>query len=446
MQHFTPNQSSVQDKKLNIAVVGSGISGLSAAWLLSTKHNVTVYEASNYLGGHSNTVDVMCGDQKITVDTGFIVYNEPAYPNLTQLFNELSVETYPTEMSFAVSVDNGKLEYAGNGLGRLFAQKMNLFNLGFWRMLKDIKRFYAQAPIDARLDQEITLGDYLSNKNYSEFFYENHLYPMAAAIWSMPASKVKDYPFASFVNFCVNHGLLQIGNRPIWRTVKGGSREYVSKISERFINRVELNNPVITIKRYEGSVEIKSKNNTKKYDHVVLSCHADQALSLLENPSESEKAILGSFKYSKNYTVLHHDTSIMPKDKKVWSSWNYLSAEQGLSAQLTVTYWMNRLQKLDTSSSIFVTLNPVKPPKKEKIYREFIYHHPIFDTDAIIAQKKLWSLQGNQKTWFCGSYHGFGFHEDGLQSGLAVAEKLAGTKRPWRISGESNRIILSDQE
>jgi uncharacterized protein len=445
MQNNT-HSVSIQDNKLNIAVIGSGISGLSAAWLLSHKHNVTVYEANAYLGGHSNTVEIISAGKTIAVDTGFIVYNEPAYPNLVRLFDELSVETYATEMSFAVSVDKGKLEYAGNGLGRLFAQKSNLFKPSFWSMIKDIKRFYTNAPSDAQVHRDITLGDYLKDKGYSQSFCENHLYPMAAAIWSIPALKVGDYPFSSFVNFCVNHGLLQIGNRPIWRTVKGGSREYVSKVSQKFKHNIKLNNPVMKIKRYDDYVEVISKNSICKYDHVVISSHADQALSLIEDPSQSEMAVLGSFQYSNNYTVLHSDSKLMPKDKKVWSSWNYLSYEKGLSSNLTVTYWMNSLQNLNTKQSIFVSLNPVFRPEKEKIYREFSYDHPIFDTKAIAAQKKIWSLQGSRRTWFCGSYHGFGFHEDGLQSGLAVAEKLSGLKRPWRIPEESNRIAIDNNQ
>jgi len=446
MQKKTTHSDLSRDAKLNIAVIGSGISGLSAAWLLSKNHNVTVYEANAYLGGHSNTVDILSEGKTIAVDTGFIVYNEPAYPNLTRLFNDLSVETYPTEMSFAVSIDNGKLEYAGNGLGRLFAQKSNLLKASFWSMLKDIKRFYAQAPNDAQLHQEITLGDYLNSKGYSRSFCDNHLYPMAAAIWSMPALKVGDYPFKSFVNFCVNHGLLQIGNRPIWRTVRGGSREYVKKISQAFKNNIELNNPVINIKRCKDYVEVLSQKSSKTYDHVVISSHADHALALLEDASKAEREILGSFEYSENYTVLHTDPTLMPKNKKTWSSWNYLSYEKDLSARLTATYWMNSLQSLDTNEPIFVSLNPVNHPDKAKIHREFIYHHPIFDIKAMAAQKKIWSLQGHQRTWFCGSYHGYGFHEDGLQSGLAVAEKISGIKRPWRISGESNRIAIDDDQ
>ena len=446
MQNMTAHSAMVSSEKLNIAVIGSGISGLSAAWLLSQNHNVTVYEANAYLGGHSNTVDIISEGKIIAVDTGFIVYNEPAYPNLTRLFEQLSVETYPTEMSFAVSIDKGKLEYAGNGLGRLFAQKSNLFKLDFWSMLRDIKRFYAHAPADAQLYEGITLSDYLTLKGYSRSFCDNHLYPMAAAIWSIPALQAGEYQFTSFVNFCVNHGLLQIKNRPIWRTVRGGSREYVSKLSQSFKNNIELNNPVIKIKRHKDYIELISKKAILKYDHVVISSHADQALALLEDPSKLEQDTLGSFKYSENYTVLHTDAALMPENKKTWSSWNYLNYDKDQSDRLTVTYWMNSLQNLDTDQSIFVSLNPVNHPDKEKIHREFIYHHPIFDTRALAAQRNIWSLQGRQRTWFCGSYHGFGFHEDGLQSGLAVAEKLSGLKRPWRIPEESSRIVISDDQ
>ena len=434
------------NSQLKIAVIGSGISGLSAAWLLNQKHSVTVYEANDYIGGHTNTIEIVDNGQMVAVDTGFIVYNEPAYPNLTRLFDHLGVETNATEMSFSVSLAQGALEYAGNGLDRLFAQRGNFFSPRFWRMLNDVKRFYAQAPVDAASGIDMTLGDYLGRHRYSEAFADDHLYPMAAAIWSMSPSRVGDYPFVPFVNFCVNHGLLLFRNRPLWRTVRGGSREYVKKITEHFSNAIRLGDRVDRIERHEDIVKIKSRSGWETYDHVVISSHADQTLEMLADADKDEKDLLGRFDYTKNITFLHSDPALMPKAKKVWSSWNYLTETKGDESRLTVTYWMNSLQKLDTQGQIFVSLNPFMQPRADTVYKQIIYHHPIFNQSTLVAQKKLWSLQGRRRTWFCGSYFGYGFHEDGLQSGLAVAERLSGLRRPWEVPDESGRIVVSTLE
>lgn len=427
---------------LNIAIIGSGISGLSASWLLSQRHNITLYEAGAYLGGHSNTVDIIDNDTVTPVDTGFIVYNEPAYPNLTRFFQTLNVDTNATEMSFAVSIDNGSLEYAGNGFNRIFAQRENLLNYRYWRMLGDIIKFYKIAPRDAPNCAHLTLAEYLHQNNFSAEFCQLHLYPMAAAIWSIPARQAGHYPFKSFIDFCSNHGLLQIRNRPIWRTVKGGSREYVKQMSRNFQNNIRLNNPVKKVIRYDDHIEVISHSTTKTYDHVVFACHADQALALIAEPSDSERALLANFKYSTNKTYLHGDKKLMPKRDVVWSSWNYLTYGAHEDSLLTVTYWMNALQNLPTKKQVFVTLNPHIPPDEKLTYREFTYEHPILDRNAISAQEQLWSLQGLKRTWYCGSYFGAGFHEDGLQSGLAVAEQLGGYKRPWTVENESGRITV----
>ena len=424
--------------RMNIAVLGSGISGLSAAWLLSRSHEVSVFEQGSYAGGHSNTVDVVGPSGAIAVDTGFIVYNEPAYPNLTALFDHLQVSTKPTEMTFAVSLRGGALEYAGNDLFTLFAQKKNLFSRRFWSMLLDIRRFYGQAPRDLAEMNGVTLGEYLDRRSYGPAFREDHLYPMAAAIWSIPARQVAHYPAQAFTRFCENHGLLKITGRPMWRTVSGGSREYVKKLVAPFADRLHLNAGVRHIRREADGVVVEWAGGAQHFDHVVVAAHADQALALLADPSEEERRILSCFPYGRNETILHSDPALMPKLRAVWSSWNYLSP--GPDAPLAVTYWMNRLQGLAPETPLFVTLNPGVAPREELVHRRFVYEHPIFDLKAIEAQRALWSLQGKRRTWFCGAYFGAGFHEDGLQAGLAVAEQLGGVRRPWRAENESGRI------
>jgi len=427
--------------RMKIAVLGTGVSGLSAAWLLSRSHDVTAFEQGPYAGGHSNTVDAPSARGPIAVDTGFIVYNEPAYPNLTALFDHLQIETKPSEMTFAVSLKDGALEYAGNNLLTLFAQKKNILSRRFWSMLLDIRRFYAEAPRDLSLMDLASLGDYLNAHAYGEAFREDHLYPMAAAIWSIPARRVADYPAQAFTRFCENHGLLKITGRPVWRTVAGGSREYVKKLLAPVADRLLLNAGVRRVRRESDGVSVEWLGGAQHFDHVVIAAHADQALAMLADPSGDEKRILSCFPYGRNETILHSDDSLMPKLRSVWSSWNYLSSDaEGL---LSVTYWMNRLQGLPEETPLFVTLNPAVPPREELVHQRFVYEHPIFDLKAIDAQRELWSLQGKRRTWFCGAYFGAGFHEDGLQAGLAVAEQLGGDRRPWKVENESGRIHFS---
>ncbi len=421
-----------------IAVLGTGVAGLSAAWLLSRAYDVTVLEQEARPGGHSNTVDVPGPDGVIAVDTGFIVYNEPAYPNLTALFDHLGVATTPTEMSFSVSLADGALEYGGADLFTLFAQKSNLFSRRFWSMLLDIRRFYAEAPGHLAKMEGMTLGDYLDANAYGEAFRDDHLYPMAAAIWSIPARQAAHYPAQAFTRFCENHGLLKIAGRPVWRTVQGGSREYVKKLLAPVADRLILNAPVTRVTRDDSGVTVEWPGGAQRFDHVVIAAHADQALAMLADPTEDEKRLLSCFSYGRNETILHGDPALMPKRRAVWSAWNYLS--QGPDAELCVTYWMNRLQPLPPQTPLFVTLNAPVAPREELVHRRFVYEHPIFDLAAIDAQRDLWSLQGRRRTWFCGAYFGAGFHEDGLQAGLAVAEQLGGVRRPWRVENESGRI------
>lgn len=429
---------------LKIAVVGTGISGMAAAWLLSCAHEVTVYERDDRVGGHSNTVDVRTPHGTVPVDTGFIVYNEQNYPNLTALFGHLRVATEASEMSLAVSLDHGALEYSGSNLATLFAQKRNVVSPRFWSMLRDLRRFYREAPADIlRLANEVTLGDYLKLGGYGAAFRDDHLLPMAAAIWSAPAQAMLNYPAVAFVQFQNNHGLLKMKDRPVWRTVRGGSRRYVERLTEPYAGRIRLNADIAAIRRHDDGVDIDTADGeTRRYDHVVIATQADQALALLARPSRRERALLGRFRYSRNLAVLHCDEGLMPKRRSVWSSWNYVGGRDGGADAVTVTYWMNRLQRINTGTQMFVTLNPSRPPHAGRIFHSKIYEHPLLDAAAINAQRRLWSLQGQHRTWFCGAYFGAGFHEDGLQSGLAVAEALGGVRRPWKVADESGRIHI----
>ena len=428
-----------QGRGLDIAIVGSGISGLSAAWLLSQRHRVTLFEADRRIGGHSNTVDA----GGIAVDTGFIVFNEPTYPNLTALFAHLDVPTIATEMSFGVSLDHGRLEYSGGtGFGGLFAQKRNLASPRFWSMMRDLVRFYRKAPRDLPGLGNESLGAYLDRGGYGRAFRDDHLYPMAAAIWSTPVADIPDYPAVAFIRFCENHGLLNLGVRPVWRTVAGGSRAYVERLTHPFAKRIVTGSPVRAIRRYEDSVEIVRDGAAERFDHAVIATHSDQALRLLQDPDGRERAILGAIGYRANEAVLHSDESLMPRRKAVWSSWNYAAEGPPDAQQLSVTYWMNRLQHIADDHPLFVTLNPIREPDPAKVIRRETYDHPVFDTAAGAAQAKLWSLQSVRNTWFCGAYFGAGFHEDGLQAGLAVAEQLGGVRRPWTVENESGRIQI----
>ncbi len=432
---------------LDMAIVGGGIAGLACAWLLSERHRVTVYESAEYAGGHANTVEVATRSGRQPIDTGFIVYNEATYPNLTAMFQYLGVRTRASDMSFAVSLDDGRLEYAGTDLNGLFAQKLNLFRPRFWGMLRDVWRFYRDAPGDLpRLERElISLDTYLHDGNYGAAFRDDHLLPMAASIWSCAPADAGLQPAAAFIRFCDNHGLLKITGRPIWHTVDGGSREYVQRLTKTFADRIHTNCPVHSVERVEGGVGIHSMAGVRVHDHAILACHADQALRLLgHGATTGERAVLGEFRYTGNTAVLHTDDTLMPKRRGVWASWNY-TGRSGTTHPETrpcVTYWMNRLHRLEENTQYFVTLNPPRPPRPGTLLRTQNYEHPVFDTLAIRAQRRLWPLQGDGGVWFCGAHFGAGFHEDGLQAGLAVAEQLGGVRRPWTVANESARIHL----
>ena len=415
---------------MRIAVIGSGISGLAAAWALNRRYDVTVYEADQRLGGHANTVEIPDPAGAIPVDTGFIVYNEANYPNLVQLFHHLDVPTEPSEMSFSVSRDRGGFEYRARAAG-LFAQPSNLGRPGHLRMIRDVIRFTREAPMLLRDGTFETTGELLDRMDMSSEFRRDFLLPMLACIWSSSLETMLDYPAESMVRFLDNHGLLNVLKRPRWRTVSGGSREYVSRISSSFAGGVRLGTPVERIERTSDEVAVHdSRGGIGRFDQIVVATHADTALEMLgRGATEAEREVLSAFRYQRNRAVLHRDPTLMPKRRRAWSSWNYLAApgDDG-TEQVSLSYWMNRLQNLETERPVIVTLNPGREPRD--IEREFTYDHPQYDQLTVAAQGLLPSLQGSRRTWFCGSYHGSGFHEDGLRAGLAVAADL-GSPAPW---------------
>jgi predicted NAD/FAD-binding protein len=429
-----------------IAVIGSGITGLSASWLLGKTNDVVLYEAEDRPGGHSRTIDVdMADGTKLGVDTGFIVFNDRTYPNLIAMFAHLGVEARVTDMSFAVSLDDGKLEYAaGDKIWQLFAQPSNLFSRRFWSMLRNLVRFYREAAAGKGGFGDMTLGQMLEQGGYGDAFRDDHLLPMAAAIWSAPAQLLLDYPAEAFVRFCDNHGLLNLGSRPKWRSVVGGSRTYVEKLLEQFQGELRLGTPVARIDRKGGQVTITDAHGqTDVFDQVVIASHGNQALAMLGDPSPQESELLGAFRYSVNHTVLHDDPALMPKRRALWGAWNYFGRRHANDAtgDLCVSYWMNRLQGLPTKRPLIVTLNPNRAIGAGHEINRATFEHPIFDHAALEAQRKIWAIQGMRNTWYCGAHLGAGFHEDGLQAGLAVAEML-GAKRPWTVAEPSGRMSM----
>jgi predicted NAD/FAD-binding protein len=419
---------------MRIAVIGTGIAGLGCAWLLSQRHAVEVYEAEPRLGGHTNTVDVPWRGRQVPVDTGFIVYNERNYPNLTKLFDHLAVPTHASDMSFGVSLDGGRLEYAGDSLGGLFAQKRNLLRPGFHRMLRDIQRFNrdAMSYLADPLREEVSLGDFLAVRGYGEAFCCHYLLPMGAAIWSASVDGMRAFPARNFLQFFANHGLLSINDRPAWRTVTGGAGVYVAKLSASYADQIRLATPVVAVVRSLDGVEVvDARGGRERFDQVVLACHADQALALIERPSAAERSILGAFRYQVNRAVLHQDASLMPRRRKVWSSWNYLaSSETPDGMKVSVTYWLNRLQGIEPECLALVSLNPLRAPAPERVLGEFVYDHPQYTAESVAAQGRLGEIQGRDRLWFGGAHWGYGFHEDGLRSGLQVAAAL-GVAPPW---------------
>lgn len=431
--------ASAHPKRLRVAVIGSGVSGLSAAWLLSSAHEVVVYEKADRLGGHANTVPVPTSEGTMGVDAGFIVFNKPNYPNLTALFDHLGVGVEETNMSFAASIERGRIEYSGQGLSAVFATPGSVVSPSHWAMIRDILRFNreAKAALAAGLDDNMSLGAFVERQAYSKPFVDRFLAPMAAAIWSTPSLEILDYPAASLFRFYANHGLFQIANNPRWNTVTGGSRAYVDRISAPFAANARLGCGVARVERCDdGVIVTDERGHIDRFDHAVIAAHADRALAMIGQPTPQEVALLKTFRYQPNRAVVHTDAAAMPARRRVWASWNYMGGE-GAPA---VSYWMNRLQNLACAKDIFVTLNPSAPLRDDAVIAEIDYDHPMFNGEAMKAQRELWSLQGQGGLWFCGAHFGAGFHEDGLQAGLAVAEDLGGVRRPWTVADESGRI------
>lgn len=494
-----------------IAVIGSGVAGLTAAWLLAPHFPVTLFEEAPRFGGHANTAMVPTRDGPVAVDAGFIVFNKPNYPNLTALFAHLDIPLEETCMSFAASLDGGQTEYAGHSLSSVFARRRSVLSPAHWAMLRDVPRFHRDAraaldapvnapvdtKIDAKVDDGVSLADFVRARGYSASFVRNFLEPMAAAIWSTPSVRVLDFPAFAFFRFFANHGLLQVLNMPLWNTVSGGSAVYVEKLIRAINAAAESHQGQGThagdtigpgahaglgarrvIRKRDATVDVVCTDGaTRNFHHVVIATHANQALALLDDPDTDEKAILGAFGYQKNTAVLHKSAAFMPQRKRAWASWNYLDGRandaNGLKIEgaPAVTYWMNRLQNLPCRDDIFVTLNPPTGIDDADIVAVYEYEHPVFDIAAGRAQKALWGLQGisrgapfNQPVnqpmnhhvndragrqggvWFCGAHFGQGFHEDGAQAGLAVAEALGGVRRPWQVENESARIFLPASE
>ena len=410
---------------MKIAVIGSGISGLSAAYYLSKKHKVDLFEKEDHFGGHSYTYDIKEDQKIVPVDLGFIVFNEKTYPNLINFFKELKVDYEKSNMSFAVSIKDTKVEYSGKSLGSMFCNKSNIFNFKFIKLILDIIKFYKSAPLFLiKENEDLTLGDYLEKKKVSGYLKNYHIIPMVAAIWSMPFAKAQDMPLTLFVNFFTNHGLFNLKNRPQWFTVSGRSRKYVSKILPFISGDYFKNYKIRKISRSENNVRIAVGSNEDyiDYEHVVLACHANESLALLEEPTIEEKSILSKFQYVTNTAFLHTDEKLMPKNKSAWSSWNSIS-KQDLT-NTCVTYWLNLLQNLKTDKNYFLTLNPIQNIENKNIIKRVIFSHPYFNLENTRLQKNLKMLQGVNRTSFCGSYFSYGFHEDGLKSSLDMIKQL----------------------
>ena len=410
---------------MKIAVVGSGISGLSAAYYLSRKHHVDLFEREDHFGGHSHTIDVLINEKKVSVDIGFIVFNHKTYPNLIKFFEENEVEIEKSDMSFSFAAKDTNFEYCGRGLKGIFSNKSNLFNIKFLRMFFDIISFYKKSEKINKFEEKITLGEFLSKEKLSKLFINYHLLPMVSAIWSMPPYQASKMPLQFFLKFFQNHGLFKLKNRPQWYTVSNRSKTYVNKVLSKISGEYFKNYKINKIKRILTGVQIYygGSNEFFDYDKVILATHADEALSLIENPLEEEKSILSNFNYKENLAIIHTDENVMPKNKHVWSSWNSSVNKNNLEIN-SLTYWLNLLQNLKCEKNIFLTLNPITKISENKILKKVKFTHPYFNQSVLDYQKKLNALQNKKNILFCGSYFGYGFHEDGIKSSIEMIKSL----------------------
>jgi len=411
---------------VKIAIVGSGISGLVCAHLLSQGHDLTVFEAADYIGGHTNTLDVETASGRYAIDTGFIVFNDWTYPNFIRLLDKLGVPSQKSDMSFSVQCDRTGLEYNGTSINTLFAQRSNLLSTAFYRMISDIIRFGNAAPRLLEKPEEnppLTLGEYLRRGNYSAIFRDKYILPMGAAIWSASPGGMLEFPARFFVQFFKNHGMLNVlSARPQWRVVKGGSREYVRVVVKPFADRIRLNTPVKGVARRDDGVDVRlSDGSTESFDHVIMALHSDQALRLLEDATPAERDVLGALPYQPNLAVLHTDKRMMPKRQLAWAAWNYHLAKEERDS-VGLTYDMNILQSIKSPESFLVTLNRDEEIDPAKVIRRIMYHHPVYTTAGVTAQQRYAEVGGTHRTHYCGAYWGYGFHEDGVKSALRVGQ------------------------
>jgi uncharacterized protein len=408
---------------LRLAVIGSGISGLTTAYLLSSEHEVTVFEANDYIGGHTHTIDVAIADRNYSVDTGFIVFNTKTYPNFTRLMKKLGVSWQRSSMSFSLHCQKTGLVFSPSHLNSLFVQRSNLFRPSFYRMLLDALRFQRKSPdLLVTGDDHITLEDYLERNHYSPQFKHHFIIPMGSAIWSSDPDKFRKFPARYFVEFFYNHGILNIRNQPQWLVIKGGSKQYIEPLVHRYKERIRTNTPIASVRRRPDRVEVTAANGeTEFFDQVIIATHSDQALTLLADASDTECHILGNIPYQENRTVLHTDTSVLPPQRRAWASWNYYNPSDK-TGQVAVTYNMNILQSLKAKVELCVTLNWPGKLDPEKIIQKLVYHHPVYDPQGLKARKRCNEINGVNRTYFCGAYWGYGFHEDGVNSALEVCK------------------------
>ena len=427
------------NQKKKIAVIGSGISGISASYLLSSKYDVHLFEKNNYLGGHTRTIKVST-DNNLSIDTGFIVFNDRNYPDLIKFFDHLDVQTANSAMSFAVSDVDYNIEYGGKNLKSLFAQYKNIFNISYLKMIYEIYRFYKLCKY-TKLDNitnYYTIEDFLQKNHFSLYLKELHIYPLISSIWSANQRDISNFPLKLFLNFFNNHDLFNFKDRPQWKFVQGGSNSYIKKIIGLNKFKFSLNTKIDKIIRSENNIKIIKNNEEVVFDYIIIATHADQALKIINDPTNDEKKLLSKFEYTKNRAYLHSDRSMMPKNNKTWSSWNFIKSEKA-NTNFTLTYWMNNLQKLETSKEYFVTINPENIPKNT--HNETFFTHPKFNLQTMKSQSKLKDLQGVNNTFFCGAYHGYGFHEDGIQSAVYIS-KMLGIDIPWKRDNNFYKRLL----